>query len=425
MQVGRLLKSNSHQPVVMTALAVVSAHLVLSALFYMEASLSERLAWAALALVVLGSAAVGYKRLSKPLRGAISVAVGLPALMFGLGVHASHVVQVGFATSDYTGIPMLFAGLALTVIGGTTLVRLIHTWWRRLFLIPVAPVLAFFVIFPAGMGVFAANVAKVPCCDATPADYGYAYEDVTFETDRGLDLFAWYIPTQNGAVVITVHGAGSNRSTVMDEALTIARHGYGVLMVDLEGFGDSQGRGNMMGWIGARSVHAAVEYLQGRPDVDPERIGGYGRSMGGEVLLQAAGESPHLKAIVSEGGTGRTAADFAELDDGWFEAIVPFQIVMGTTMHLVSGEPVPPPLKQMVQQIAPRRVLLIAATVREETELMGQYLQLGGPSFELWTIPEPKHVGAFDLHREEYEQRVVAFFDGALLGDIASPAAAR
>ena len=417
------VKSNLQQTVISAALAVVTAHLVLSALFYMEADIAERLVWAAVTIAVVGVAAYRHADLARPWRGLLCVAVGLPATMFGLGVHASHVVQVAFATSDYTGIPMLVAGIVLTVSGGVTLVRLIHTWWRRLLLLPLAPVLAFFVIFPAGMGVFAANVAKVPCCDTTPADYGLAYEDVTFATARGLELSAWYIPTQNGAAVITVHGAGNNRSTVMDEAVTIARHGYGVLMVDLEGFGDSQGRGNMMGWIGARSVHAAVDYLLGRPDVDPERIGGYGRSMGGEVLLQAAGESTHIKAIVSEGGTGRTAADFAELDDGWFEAIVPFQTVMGTAMHLVSGEPVPPPLKQMVQQIAPRRVLLIAAMVREETDLTGQYLQLGGPSFELWTIPETKHVGAYDLHPEEYEQRVVAFFDGALLGDIASPAA--
>jgi hypothetical protein len=56
---------------------------------------------------------------------------------------------------------------------------------------------------------------------------------------------------------------------------------------------------------------------------------------------------------------------------------------------------------------------------------MGMYHEIGGPTFQLWTIPEPRHVGSYDLHPEEYEQRVIAFFDGALLGDIASPAAAR
>jgi dipeptidyl aminopeptidase/acylaminoacyl peptidase len=84
--------------------------------------------------------------------------------------------------------------------------------------------------FRSAWASFAVNVARVPCCDTTPADYGFTYEDVTFETAQGLELSAWYIPTQNGAVVITVHGAGNNRSTVIDEASILAQHGYGVLM---------------------------------------------------------------------------------------------------------------------------------------------------------------------------------------------------
>jgi hypothetical protein len=69
-----------------------------------------------------------------------------------------------------------------------------------------------------------------------------------------------------------------------------------------------------------------------------------------------------------------------------------------------------------VPQIAPRDVLLIGAQVTEETDLMARYKDLGGDSFEIWFIPEAKHVGGFDLHPEEYEQRVVAFFDESLLG---------
>src|SRR5690606_10390947 len=97
---------------------------------------------------------------------------------------------------------------------------------------------------------------------------------------------------------------------------------------------------------------------------------------------------------------------------------------IGTTMRLISGEDTPPPLRDTVQRIGPRRVLLIAASVNEETELGALYMRLGGPSFEMWTIPESRHVGAYDLHPQEYEQRVIAFFDEALLhgpGPSASP----
>ena len=418
MKLPEILKANFQQPLVIASLAIVAAHLVVSALFSLEEPVYTRIFWAVVATTVLGLAAYAYGTLTPAGRGLIGVAVGYPALIVGIGIHAAHVVIVGPDTADLTGIPLLFAGVVLAATGTTILWRTVYTWWRRLLLIPIVPVAFFFVVFPATLGTYASNVGHVDCCDETPADHGFAFENVTFETEAGRDLSAWFIPSQNGAVVITVHGAGTNRSTALPEAMVLARSGYGVLMVDLEGFGDSEGRANAFGWVGARDVHAAVAYLMSRPDVDPERIGGLGLSMGGEVLLQAAGESPLLKAVVSEGGTGRTAADFRELDDGWFQPIVPFHKVVGLTMNLFSGESAPPALKQMVAQIAPRQVLMIAGNIGEETELMGNYLEIGGPSFELWTIPEPKHVGAFDLHPEEYEQRVIGFFDEALLGKV-------
>jgi hypothetical protein len=184
-------------------------------------------------------------------------------------------------------------------------------------------------------------------------------------------------------------------------------------MVDLEGFGDSEGRANAFGWTGARGVHAATAYLGTREDVDASRIGGLGLSMGGEVLLQAAGESTTLRAIVAEGSTGRTAADFGELESGEFMWV--FHTVVGVTMRAISGEAVPPPLMEMVTRIAPRDVLLIGSQVPDELDLMQRYKDIGGESFDIWFIPEEKHVGGFDLHPEEYEQRVIAFFDESLL----------
>jgi pimeloyl-ACP methyl ester carboxylesterase len=325
------------------------------------------------------------------------------------------VVQIGVESSSWTGLPMLVAGAVLTIAGGTMLVRSVHDWWRRLVFAPIGVVVVVFAVFPVTLGVAASNIARVPTSDTeTPADRGIAYEDVSFQTEGGRTLRAWFIASQNGATVITAHGAGNNRSTVMDEAEMLVRHGYGVLMVDFEGFGDSEGRGNAFGWTGARSVHAATAYLATRDDVDPARIGGLGLSMGGEVLLQAAGESTALRAIVVEGATARTAEDMGELESiGEFGYVL--HTVVGATMRVISGEDTPPPLMKMVPRIAPRDVLLIGSQVADELDLMSRYKELGGESFDIWFIPEAKHIGGFDLHPEEYEQRVIAFFDEALL----------
>jgi uncharacterized protein len=394
---------------------VITIHIINASLFHLSAPLDEKLAWVALALVAGAAVGMNYPALGQLQRGLLALAYGLPAVVVGIAIHAAHVAQIGVENSGWTGLPMLLAGVILTVVGGTMVVRSVHDWWRRLVFVPIVIVLGLVVIFPVSLGVAATNIARIPTSSTeTPADRGLAYEDVSFQTQRGLTLSAWLIPSTNGATIITVHGAGSNRSTVMDEAEMLVRHGYGVLMLDVEGFGDSEGRGNLFGWAGARSVHAATAYLRSRDDIDSTRIGGLGLSMGGEVLLQAAGESTALKAIVAEGATGRTAKDFSELKDGGDTMLI-FHTVVNATMRLISGEKTPPPLTDMVRQIAPREVLLIGSQVSEELDLMARYKEIGGESFDIWFIPEAKHVGAFDLHPEEYERRVIAFFDESLL----------
>ena len=397
------------------SIAVVTVHMINASLFHLDAPFREQAAWAVLALVAAAAVYAVYPTSNRLQRGLVALAYGLPALIVGVSIHAVHVVQIGVESSSWTGLPMLVAGAVLTIAGGTMLVRSVHDWWRRLVFAPIGVVVVVFAVFPVTLGVAASNIARVPTSDTeTPADRGIAYEDVSFQTEGGRTLRAWFIASQNGATVITAHGAGNNRSTVMDEAEMLVRHGYGVLMVDFEGFGDSEGRGNAFGWTGARSVHAATAYLATRDDVDPARIGGLGLSMGGEVLLQAAGESTALRAIVVEGATARTAEDMGELESiGEFGYVL--HTVVGATMRVISGEDTPPPLMKMVPRIAPRDVLLIGSQVADELDLMSRYKELGGESFDIWFIPEAKHIGGFDLHPEEYEQRVIAFFDEALL----------
>ena len=89
----------------------------------------------------------------------------------------------------------------------------------------------------------------------------------------------------------------------------LARHGYGVLLFDRRGEGASDGDANIYGWGGDRDIKAAVDYLQTRPDVDPDRIGGIGLSVGGELMLEAAAETDELKAVVSEGAGARAYSD--------------------------------------------------------------------------------------------------------------------
>ena len=74
--------------------------------------------------------------------------------------------------------------------------------------------------------------------------------------------------------------------------LTGHEAGYGALLVDPRGHGDSGGRLMDFGWGAERDAHAAVSWVLDRPEV----TGGvalFGLSMGGEIALTAAaGDRP-------------------------------------------------------------------------------------------------------------------------------------
>ena len=48
-------------------------------------------------------------------------------------------------------------------------------------------------------------------------------------------------------------------------------------------------------------------------------------------------------------------------------------------------------------------------------ELNEQFYAAAGEPKTLWKIADAGHTGGLDTHPEEYEQRVIAFFDRALL----------
>lgn len=84
------------------------------------------------------------------------------------------------------------------------------------------------------------------------------------------------------------------------EALTAA--GFGVLIFDYRGFGDSEGDRARISFAGQLAdLVNGVSYLTSREDVDPEAIGvfGTGGTGGGNAVLLAEAD-PRIKAVVSQ-----------------------------------------------------------------------------------------------------------------------------
>lgn len=241
------------------------------------------------------------------------------------------------------------------------------------------------------------------------------YETVMLHTSDGLDLTGWYKKPTNGAVIILLHEAGGSREGVRAYANLLAKHGYGVLSFDLRGHGESQGRTNRLGWRDTLDVGAAIEFLQDREGV--ERIGALGISMGGEGLLGAASQYSMIQAIAADGATRRSTQELLALKSERPLVRNFTARVMYLTVQILSGEQPPQPtLLESMLNSENTRFFLIAGGAKElEVSFNQMFKEQLGERAELWIAPEAAHVGALALYPQEYEQRLVEFFNSYLL----------
>jgi dienelactone hydrolase len=368
-------------------------------------------------LALLGLAAWAYPRLRGGRRGALALFLG--PLGIAAGLEAFHYTrELGPSGDDFTGLLAIPAGLLLIGLGAVTLWRTRRTagsLWRRYprrgLLAAAGVFVALSVALPIGLGYVTTHTARAV---VPPNHLGVGYEDVKFTTSDGLELEGWYVPSRNGAAVIAFPGRnGPQKQTRM-----LARHGYGVLLFDRRGEGKSEGDPNSWGWGGGKDIEAAIAFLERQPDVEPGRIGGIGLSVGGEMMLQTAAETDGLAAVVSEGAGARSYTEDMDQDLPGTEKVLgaPLSAIKTASIAVFSDQAPPPNLKDLVGRIAPTPLFLIAAPNSGHGEDLNRgYYKAAGEPRTLWEIPEAKHTGGLDARPQEYERRVVGFFNEALL----------
>jgi fermentation-respiration switch protein FrsA (DUF1100 family) len=368
-------------------------------------------------LAVLALAAVVYPRLPGGGRAATALGVGFFGIAFGIE-GAYYTTKVGPSGDDFTGLLSLLAGVALLALGVVTLWRtrrrqggLLRRSLRRMAIGAAGIVVAVVVLLPFGFAYVVTHVARPPVDDI---DLGSTnVQDVELHTSDGLTLEGSYVASRNGAAVIVAFG----RKGTQDPARMLARHGYGVLIFDRRGEGESDGDPNPYAWDdGEKDLLAAIDYLKGRPDVEPGRIGGVGLSVGGETFLQTAAHSDDLQAVMSEGATARSGSELDSVPGSPWSQVTFNRLITAGTAVFSNASP-PEHLIEQVDEIAPRAMLLIYSPRvdnGDEKRFNRAYYREAGAPKAIWGVPEAGHVGAQDARPREYGQRVTRFFDNAL-----------
>ena len=353
-----------------------------------------------LIVVALPALAIGAinHRLSRPFAAGVALLLGV--LAFGAGLIARSDLLI------VAGVLYLLAGISRGW-GVNRGRRRRRAWTNRLLAAVAAVFVGFFVVFPT---LFAVDLLAKPRAPIDQAALGVQHARVTFPADDGIRLSGWYVPSRNGAAIVLVHGGGGDRQGTILHARMLAKAGYGVLLYDARGRGESQGQENAAGWQWDRDVRGAVSFLTSR---GIDHIGLLGLSTGAEAVVTEAASDERVEAVVADGLQARTAADASQLPFGDRISIEPSFALAGIEIRLARGEAQPRPLMDVVHEVARTRPLLLIATIAFEREIDRVYTS--GTKAQLWELPTSAHTKGLQDHRITYARRVLSLFNRALV----------
>jgi hypothetical protein len=259
--------------------------------------------------------------------------------------------------------------------------------------------------------------------DFSPQDAGFAFEDVSITTADGITLSAWFIPgaserDTDGATLIFLHGLGGNRVALLDQAVIAANQGYNALLPDLRNHGTSGGDVSTIGYKEAEDMRAVVDYVIARPDVNAERIGVVGFSLGAVTALRAAAQIPEIRAVVSQSGFSSVAGSANEIvtalsgrapfpSDGvvlWF-----VDTLAGVPVSSVNG------VEDVAQAARPTLIMHGEQDTVINVRSAQQLYDAAAEPKELYLIPNTGHGGLVQAEPAEFERRFLMFLDAHLL----------
>jgi uncharacterized protein len=249
--------------------------------------------------------------------------------------------------------------------------------------------------------------------DQPDAQYGLTgLRDVAFG-DSTAPVHGWMVPSRNGSVVILLHGAGANRAQMLPEAAILVRAGYGVLLFDWPGSGESKGHA-AWGQPERQALLAATNWLGTEPSVRRGRVAALGFSMGGAILAQVAAHEPRLKAVILEGTYARSTEQNRVALGRW-APLLQWPVRWGwwwTGMRAHDPQPV-----EVIAAISPRPVMVITGTndYTVPSWMSTRLYESAADPKVLWVIAGAGH-GRYGEVAADYGDRLVQFLGTALDG---------
>ena len=276
--------------------------------------------------------------------------------------------------------------------------------------------------------------------EETPESVGLDYQEVSFAS-RGGDalLTGWLIPAksvaksqitdaQGGSWIVMVNGDNTNRSDPTTGMLLIAKElnedGFGILMFDLRGRGDSPSEISSSGYFERLDLQGASDHLVSN-GVDRDRIGVLGFSLGGAVALLAGANPNNFGAVISDSAFADLSLVLRDRMTGVKRPLAMFfpgMKLMAKTIYGIDIDDVSP-ARAIARSDTP--VLIIHGQEDkmipvEHARLLGRAIgasfdEIEGSVETVWIVPGAGHTQAFSTQPRAYINLVANFFKSKLM----------
>jgi uncharacterized protein len=227
-----------------------------------------------------------------------------------------------------------------------------------------------------------------------------------------------FFPGAHSSLVILVSGYGDTQDQMLSIAEFLHRAGFSVLTYTSRARVPSGGRYVTLGAVEQKDVVSVVNYAAGRSDVDANRIGILGISMGGASAILAAANDKRIRAVVDDSAFSdgprviATAFEhFVHLPAFPFAPITVAIADWRAGIDITRVRPV-----DVIAEISPRPLLIIHDQ-GDPVVLAGNSLRnfsAAGEPKQLWLVPGSGHADAQIIAKSQYQSRVTSFFEAAL-----------
>ena len=247
-----------------------------------------------------------------------------------------------------------------------------------------------------------------------PSARGLKFDDISVTTKDGMHLKGWFIPGTGRATVMVVHGYKDSRSMMLGVSNILHKHGFSVLVASLRAHDDNDGEQISFGLHETADLDAFYRYAITRRDVDKERFGLFGVSMGGTISIEYTAENRAIRALVSDCAFS-SVRDTVETSVRFFTGLPPFPFapaILFWTERELKGDVDDIDAKKWIRRIAPRPVLVMQGGSDKvvSPESGARLFEAAGQPKDLWFEPSVGHAQFLKDMPQQFETRVTAFF---------------